>query len=64
MATTLINLVKRDVMKKLLISLLVFSFSSSVYSKDAESNGFRNINWQESFTKYIDIMSLSSKKGG
>lgn len=50
-------------MKKLLIGVLLFSFSAHVFSKNPESNGFRNITWQESISKYESVMHLTSEQG-
>jgi len=50
-------------MKKLLIGVLLFSFNTYTFSKSFESNGFRNIKWQESISKYEAVMHLTSEKG-
>ena len=48
-------------MKKLLIAVLVFTFSVSAFANKNEYNGFRKIKWKESITKYNNIMRLASE---
>ena len=45
-------------MKKLLIGILVFSFNVSAFAN--EYNGFRKIKWEESISKYKNVMRLTS----
>lgn len=45
-------------MKKLLIGILVFSFNVSVFAKE---NGFRKIKWEDSISRYENIMQLTSE---
>ena len=49
-------------MKKLVIGILVFSFSVVLFAADHNSNGFGNIKWGESIKKHKDIMHLTSEK--
>lgn len=50
-------------MKKLLIGILIFSFSVSSFSKDSSFKGFRGILWKDSLSKYRDTMKLNSDGG-
>ena len=50
-------------MKKLLIGVLVFSFNVSTFANENKSNGFRKIKWEESITKYKNVMHLTSDEG-
>jgi len=50
-------------MKKLLIGVLVFSFNVSTFSFENKSNGFRELKWEESITKYKNVMHLTSESG-
>lgn len=47
-------------MKKLLIGVLVFSFNVTAFSKEGKVDGFREIKWGESITRYKDIFRLTS----
>ena len=49
-------------MKKLVIGILVFSFSVALLAADHNLNGFENIKWGESIKKYKNIMHLTSEK--
>ena len=51
------------VMKKLLIGVLVLSFNVSTFANANESNGFRKIKWEESITRYKNVMHLTSDEG-
>lgn len=48
------------IMKKLLIGVLIFSFSVSSFSKNSDFNGFRGILWKDSISKHKDRMKLNS----
>lgn len=47
-------------MKKLLVGILVFSFNISTF---ANENGFRKIKWEDSISRYENIMQLASDNG-
>ncbi len=47
-------------MKNILIGIFVFSFSLSAFANENEYNGFRKMKWQESITKYKNVMRLTS----
>ena len=49
-------------MTKIVIGILVFSFSVVILAADHNSNGFGNITWGESIKKHKDIMHLTSEK--
>ena len=49
-------------MKKLVIGILVFSFSAVLFAADHNLNGFGNIKWGDSIKKYKNIMHLTSEK--
>lgn len=51
-------------MKKILIGILVFSFSASIFSKEKSFDGFRDIKWQQPIKKYKDVMRLTSESEG
>ena len=50
-------------MKELLIGMLVFSFSASIFSAEKKFDGFRDIKWQKPIYKYKDVMKLTSESG-
>ena len=49
-------------MKKLVIGILVFSFSAVLFAADHNLNGFGNIKWGDHIKKYKNIMHLISEK--
>ena len=51
-------------MKKILIGMLVFSFSTSIFSEVKSFDGFRDIKWQQPIKKYKDVMRLTSESEG
>ena len=50
-------------MKKLVIGILVFSFSVALLAGEENLNGFRKMNWEESIEKYKNDMFLTSEIG-
>ena len=49
-------------MKKLVIGILVFSFSVVLLAADHNLNGFGNMKWGDSIKKHKNIMHLTSEK--
>ena len=47
-------------MKKLSVGILIFCFNASVFADKNKIDGFRDIKWEDSITKYNTILRLTS----